>query len=186
MASEVEMGLAFVARREGRRSMPASRWAMVLSLDLGWMPPAAAHAFVARGIEAALLRPDGDDLRLAVDPATVEIPRGFRPGAQPAAVAAQAHRVTSAGPSSVGAPAAAASGGGPAVAAASPAPVVDPFLDWVDRLATHNRIERRQVLEQVNAVQEQMGGHLSAIAALLWLASRAGLDVRAAARAVRV
>jgi len=137
--------------------MPAAQWAHVLSLDLGWMPPAAARGFVEAGVRAALLRPDGDDLRLAVDPATVAIPVGFRP--QPITAAASAP---------------------PAQAT----PVADPFLDWVDRLASDQAVERAAVLARVAEVQASMGGSVSALAALLWLAARAGLDVRATAAAV--
>lgn len=70
--------LAFVAKRQGSRDMPAAAWAHVLSLELGWMSPGQAKAFVARA-EAAGHLVAGDALRLAVDPDTVDIPRGFRP-----------------------------------------------------------------------------------------------------------
>lgn len=145
--------------------MPAARWAHVLSLDLGWMPPAQARAFVEQGVSAALLRAEGESLVLAVDPATVEIPRGFKPGAQP-----------------IPAPRAAAA---PGAAPAVPSPV-DPFLEWVERLAAHTSSDRRRVLLQVAETQARMGGMLSAMAAVLWLAARAGLDVREAAAAAAV
>ncbi|MCA1819710.1 MAG: DUF2240 family protein [Halobacteriales archaeon] len=78
MASELEAALAFVARREGRRAMAAARWAHVISFDLGWMAPAQAKAFVARGVEAALLRPDGESLAFALDPAASRSSRPAR------------------------------------------------------------------------------------------------------------
>lgn len=142
--------------------MPAARWAHVLSLDLGWMPPGQARAFVEQGVSAALLRPEGESLVLAVDPSTVEIPRGFKPGAQPTPPPRPA----------------AAAGSPPAVP-----PPVDPFLEWVERLAAHTASDRRRVLLQVAENQARMGGMLSAMAAVLWLAARAGLDVREAAAA---
>jgi hypothetical protein len=161
---DLEVALAFVARREGRRAMPAARWAHVLSLDLGWMPPAQARAFVEQGVSAALLRAEGESLVLAVDPATVEVPRGFRPGAQPVPA-----------PPRPAAPAAAAQ-----APAAAP---VDPFLEWVERVAAATGSDRRRVLAQVADAQARMGGMLSAMAAVLWLAARAGLDAREAAAA---
>lgn len=150
--------------------MPASRWAHVLSFDLGWMPPAAARAFVSQGVATALLRAEGEELRLTVDPAQVEVPRGFRPGPQSTAAAAmEAVRQEPPAPSE----------------AATPAPEVpiDPFLDWLERYSSRKGIPRAKALEEVSAVQERMGGRLTAIAALLWLAARSGLDVREAAAA---
>jgi hypothetical protein len=213
LASDVERALAFVARREGRRSMPASRWANVLSLDLGWMPPAKARDWVQRGVESALLRADGEQLRLTGDPGQVEIPRGFRPGPEPLLESAAAAPVRSApvatraaspvatapgiasGSAPAGHPAAApwsasrspAATDGQAVPAThskvSAAP--DPFLDWLDRVATHTKRTRPRVLAEVQAAQEALGGSLSAIAALLWVAAKAGLDVREAAAATK-
>ncbi|HET6399083.1 MAG TPA: DUF2240 family protein, partial [Candidatus Thermoplasmatota archaeon] len=76
---DVARALAFVSRRQGHRAMAAQQWALVLSLDLGWMTPGEAQRFVARAQEAGTLQPEGDLLRLAPDPALVDVPRGFRP-----------------------------------------------------------------------------------------------------------
>lgn len=78
VASDAELALAFVARRQGRGSLPASQWAHVLSLELGWSTPSQARAFVARAQESGLLVEEGDALRLAVDWKRVEVPRKFR------------------------------------------------------------------------------------------------------------
>jgi len=171
VTGDLEAALAFVSRREGLRSMPASRWAHVMSLDLGWMPPGEARVFVSRAVEAALLRDEGEALRLTIDPATVQVPPGFRPGRTDGAPPAARPTAASVGP---------------AVAAPQPPTPIDPFLDWVEKLAKHSGTERRQVLAQVAQVQDRMGGSLSAMAALLWLAAKAGLDVRAAAAAVKL
>lgn len=58
--------------------MPGTAWAHVLSLELSWMTPGEARAFIARAVDAGHLI-DDDGLRLAVDPKSVDIPRGFRP-----------------------------------------------------------------------------------------------------------
>lgn len=161
MPSDVEVALAFVARRQARAAMPANRWCHLLSLEMGWMNPGQARAFVDRAVRAGLLAEDGADLRLVVDPAKVEVPRGFRPKPDAEAAAPQA-------------------GGGDAGTGASEP---DPFLGWVARIAAQRGLTREQVLGQVAALQESMGGLLTAEAAALLLARRNGLDVQAAAQA---
>jgi hypothetical protein len=79
VAQDVALALAFVARRQGRPAMPLSEWCHVLSLDLGWMSPAQAKAFVARATAAGLLVEASGGLRLSFDPLSVDMPRGFRP-----------------------------------------------------------------------------------------------------------
>ncbi len=76
---EAQAALAFVARRAGAQSMPASRWGHVMSLELGWMAPGLAKQYIAACEAAGLLQPDGDALRLAFDPRSIDVPRGFRP-----------------------------------------------------------------------------------------------------------
>ncbi len=147
---DVERALAFVALRRGRTTLPEADWRNILSLDLGWMPPGQAASFVARAVAAGTLWPDGDALRLAFDPATVEVPFGFRPRAE-----------------------------------AQPESGQDPFAGWVQRLATHLGVATPQVMEQVAARQAALGGLLTALAALLWLAAEAGLDVRSDAARFR-
>jgi hypothetical protein len=158
--SDVEAALAFIARRQARTAMPANRWCHLLSLELGWMNPGQARAFVDRAVRAGLLAEDGADLRLVVDPARVEVPRGFRPKPDAEAAPPQARP-------------------GEAAAAAEP----DPFLGWVARIAAQRGLTREQVLGQVAALQESMGGLLTAEAAALLLARKNGLDVQAAAKA---
>lgn len=153
--SDLEAALAFVARREAKRALSAARWAHVLSFELGWMNPGLARAFVQRAVAAGLLTPEGDGLRFVLDPAAIEVPRSFRPD-----------------PEAMGAPA--------APSAAAPEP--DVFLGWVARLAAHHGATREHILGRVAAVQERMGGLLTAEAAVLMLARDAGLDVAKAAR----
>src|SRR5688500_1207975 len=138
MASDHEVALAFIARRQAQRAMSAARWCHLLSLELGWMNPGQARAFVDGAVRAGLLAPDGDALRLVVDPHAVEVPRGFRPKPDAAASAS-------------------ASAPGSAAGAAVP-PEPDPFLAWLARLAAHTGKTREQVLGQVAQLQESMGG----------------------------
>lgn len=152
--NEVEVALAFVARREARAAMSAARWSHLLSFELGWMNPGQARAFVQRAVAAGLLAEDGEALRFVLDPQAVEVPRGFRPDPQALPAAAPA--------------------------SAKP-PEPDLFLGWVARLAAHQGATREQVLGRVAAVQERMGGLVNAEAAVLLLAREAGLDVAKAA-----
>lgn len=89
---EARQALAFVARRQAKQSMSAAAWAHVMSLELGWMSPSDAKAYVRGCIDAGLLTPDGDDLATTFDADHVEVPRGFRPDARrrPEAVAGNA------------------------------------------------------------------------------------------------
>ena len=136
--------MAFVAKREGDRPMPASRWVHVLSLELGWMTPGEAKGFVRRAMDAGVL--EGDD-ELGHVGGAVEIPRGWKPdpSAAPEAVADD-----------------------------------EGFLAWAKEVAAHTGQDLGQVLQAVAEVQEQ---HLlDALAAVLYVAADAGLDVRRAAR----
>lgn len=155
MSGEMEVALAFIARREARLSMTAARWAHVLCFELGWMNPGQARAFVQRAIASGLLAPDGELMRFVLDPAGVQVPRGFKPNAD-----------------ALPAPA----------APSAPQPEPDLFLGWVARLAAHHGAPREHILGRVAAVQERMGGMLTAEAAALWLAREAGMDVAEAAR----
>lgn len=144
--SDVERALAFVAKRRGRRDLPAAEWVHLLSLDLGWMTPAQARDFVARAKDAGTLWADGETLRFTVDPAAVAIPFGFRPDP-----------------------------------AAQPQGRIDPFAGLAQAVATRRGVALPEILAQVAARQQSMGGQLTALAAALWLAAEAGLDVRAEA-----
>ncbi|HUR62789.1 MAG TPA: DUF2240 family protein [Candidatus Thermoplasmatota archaeon] len=150
---DVEAALAFVARRQASRGLPRSQWVHVMSLDLGWMSPASAHAFLDRAVAAGLLA-DADEglLRLTVDPATVPVPSLFRPrpDAQPDALP-------------------------------GPAPP-DGFVAWLDSYTRHTGCDRAEALRRVAQRQAELHGLLTADAALLWVAAEAGLDVRPAAR----
>jgi hypothetical protein len=114
------------------------------------MSPAQATAFVARAVEAGVLWREGDRLRLAVDPASVDVPLGFRPRPD-----------------------------------AQPEGRADAFGAWVTTLSAKRGQPPNQILEEVAARQAALGGHLTALAAVLWLAAEAGLDVRAEAARFR-
>jgi hypothetical protein len=173
VSSDHEVALAFIARRQASKTMTASRWSHMLSLEMGWMNPGQARAFVERAVQAGLLAADGDRLVLVIDPATVEVPRGFRPRPEAAAEAPSAGGV---------APGAGAGTSGPASSGPAAAAPPDPFLAWLAKLAADRGLTRDQVLAQVAQTQEQMGGLLTAEAAVLLLARRNGLDVADASR----
>ncbi|HEX2066479.1 MAG TPA: DUF2240 family protein [Candidatus Thermoplasmatota archaeon] len=148
---DAEAALAFVALRQARACLLPQEWVHVLSLDLGWMPPAQARRLVERAHAAGLLVPDGDGLRLALDPATVPIPPLFRPR-----------------PDAAPEP------------AAAPSPP-DGFVAWLDAYTRQAGCDRAEALRRVAARQQAVQGLLTADAALLWIAAEAGLDVRRAA-----
>jgi hypothetical protein len=170
--SDLEIAFAFIARRQASKAMSASRWSHMLSLEMGWMNPGQARAFVERAVRAGLLAPDGELMRLVIDPQAVEVPRGFRPKPD-------AEADPSKDPKGHGSAHASGAGGGVGVSAA---PAADPFLAWVAKVAAHRGINREQVLSQVAATQAELGGLLTAEAAVLLLARRNGLDVAEAAR----
>ena len=147
---DVERALAFVAARSGRAERPAMDWIHALSFELGWMSPTQATAFVARAKEAGTLWEERDLLRLTFEPASVQVPLGFRPDP-----------------------------------AARPEGRSDPFAGWVQQLSAKRGLAVPQVMEQVAARQSALGGHLTALAAVLWLSAEAGLAVRAEAAAFR-
>jgi hypothetical protein len=152
---DVEAALCFVARRQAQRSLSRTHWVHALSFDLGWMGPDQARSFVERAEAAGLLAAEGDLLRLGIDPATVAVPPRFRPR-----------------------PDAAPEGGvGPSPSAGGR----DGFASWLDRYAEVAGCDRTEALRRVAQRQGQVGGMLTADAALLWLSSEAGINVRAAA-----
>lgn len=162
MTSDLERAFAVAARRQATRSMSLQRWAHVLSLELGWMNPGQARSFVDAAVRAGLLAEEDGKLRLVIDPAAVDIPRGFRPPPLAASSSGPTQPV----------------GGDPVP---SPGPPPDPFLAWVAKVAAQRGQTRDTVLAEVAAVQAQMGGLLTAEAAVLLLARRQGLDVAQAA-----
>ena len=196
---DAEAAFAFVARREGTRTMPAGRWAHTMSLELGWMAPQQAKAFVARAAEAGLLAEEVDGLRFVLDPRGVDVPRGFRPDPE-AAIEASPTPMTSkpqATPSATRAPPGAPVSSPEApVATPAPAPPSHPptsgpplsapvpddlFAAWLPRVAEAMGMDRDRVLKAVAAKREGFGGLVSGETALLLLAQAAGLDVQDAA-----
>ncbi len=64
---------------------------------------------------------------------------------------------------------------------AQPAATQDPFAALLGRIAAHGGQPTPQVMAEVAKKQASMGGLLTAMAAALWVAAEAGLDVRAEA-----
>ncbi len=140
-----------MARRQGARSLPASTWTHLLSLELGWMTPGQARRYVEAAKAAGLLEEDGAALRLSVDPRDYDAQLGFRPDPE---------KMPESSPSS------------------RPRGNKDPFVAWVERVAATTGQSRAAVLAQVADRQQTMGGLLTAEVAVLWVARDAGLDVR--------
>ena len=176
MPSDHEVAFAFIARRQALRAMTAQRWSHFLSLELGWMNPGQARLFVDGAVRAGILAADGDQLRLVLDPQAIAVPRGFRPKPDGGAGDPAPSRAAPASPTHAPAPHTSAP------AAPAPPPEPDLFLAWVAKLAAQRQGTREQVLGQVAALQEAMGGLLTAEAAVLLLARRSGLDVAEPAR----
>ncbi|MFW6436917.1 MAG: DUF2240 family protein [Halococcoides sp.] len=65
-------------RERGTREMPKSEFVVALSLDRDWFSPDQAERVIDVAHSEGLLAYE-DDLRLAVDPADVEVPEGFAP-----------------------------------------------------------------------------------------------------------
>jgi len=151
--------------------MPEAAWAHVMSLELGWMAPGAAKAFVADCVASGLLVPETgeDQLRLGFDATTVTIPRGFRP---PTDLAATSSTSTSRSSPSTSSPPSTKSS-----SPASPAPPVDLFPALVARIAKERSTEKAEVMNEVTKVQERFGGKLSADAAAVRVAMAHGVDV---------
>ncbi len=159
--TDAQHALAFVAKRQGKGSGPASQWAHVLSLELGWLTPSQAKRFVANATEAGVLVEDPDNpqrLRFAGDWKAVEVPRRFR--LDPGSIEDV-----------------------PAPVASPEAASDDPFRDLLRAIAAHRGGEQAQVLDEVTAWQERMGGDLEAEAAALLVAAEAGMEVQERARA---
>ncbi len=62
--------------------MPRMDLHMILSMDLRWFAPEESKKVVARALEGGLVVAEGDALRVAFDPAAVEVPLSFRPQAR--------------------------------------------------------------------------------------------------------
>lgn len=156
--TDAQYALAFVAKRQGKGRAEASRWAHVLSLELGWLTPSQAKRFVQNAVDAGVLvaddeEDDGGRLRFAGDWKNVEVPRRFRLD-----------------PESVD--------DVPAPVASPEAASDDPFRDRLQAIATHRGDDPAAALEDVTAWQERLGGDLEAEAAALLVAAEAGMDVR--------
>jgi hypothetical protein len=130
------------------------------------MAPGQARRFVERAVAAGVLVEAADGLHLSVDPATVDVPRRYRPDpdAPFEGAPARAAPVASAAPATP--------------AASTRAGDEDPFLAWVERIGG----DRAAVLAEVAARQDRLGGLLEALPAVLWLAAEEGHDVQEASQ----
>lgn len=77
--SDLLRTLSFAFRRKGGEVMPGNALRLMLAFDLNWFAPADAKRLVDRAVAGGLLVAEGEDLRVAFDPAAVEVPVGFKP-----------------------------------------------------------------------------------------------------------
>lgn len=150
VSSDAQITLAFVAKRQGVDSMAASAWAHTLSLELGWMAPGVAKAFITDCQDAGLLSEEGDSLRLAFDRKAIDIPRGFRPPQDLSVDSAPAPKQAAKGD--------------------------DLFPRLVARIAEEKSMTKDEVMDEARAVQERFGGRLSAEAAAVRVAMAHDVD----------
>jgi hypothetical protein len=80
--SELARVVAFVFRQRGRDTMAKNEFKQLLSFRLNWFPPAQASQVLERALRAGLLREEGDAVRLAFDPAGLDLPLDFRGSAR--------------------------------------------------------------------------------------------------------
>jgi hypothetical protein len=191
--------LAIAARREATDAMSRSQWVHIFSLELGWMAPGQARAYIDACADAGLLV-GGDRLSLSFAPAEVVIPRGFRPDPSELPTPAEVPRQSVGAPTREVAPArvtptrvADAQGFAhveppcPSVPAAMDGAVENPLLNddifgsLLPLVAAAKQCDVATIVGEVEVLQARLGGHLSAEAALLTVAQAAGMDVRAAA-----
>ncbi len=154
--NEAAQALAFVAKRAASRSLPAARWAHVLSLELGWMTPSQARAYVAGAKSAGLLQEEAEELSFVLDPDSVVMDRRFRPDPQalpePLPAPVEVQELDEGG-----------------------------FSGWLRTLSSHLGQDAAATMDLVSEIQNRFGGHLGAYPALLIAAQEAGLDTTDAA-----
>lgn len=80
--NDLSRAVAFAYQRKGARVLPRMDLHMLLSMDMRWFAPEESKKVVARAVEVGLLVAEGDALRIAFDPASVDVPLTFRPNAK--------------------------------------------------------------------------------------------------------
>ncbi len=79
MASEEEIVITFLFKREGETKISVSDFCLSLSMDLNWFSPTQAKNFVEKAITKKLLTKRDDALSPTFNIDSVSVPVGFQP-----------------------------------------------------------------------------------------------------------
>jgi hypothetical protein len=79
MDKEAKQILAFIFKRSGKETLPASDVYLAMSMELQWCSPKEAKAFVKHSIAINLLKENNQGVTPSFQVEDVEIPTGFSP-----------------------------------------------------------------------------------------------------------
>lgn len=79
MNDEARQILAFIFRRSGKETLPASDVYLAISMELQWCSPKEAKAFVKKAVAAGLLKENDHGVTPSFMVEEIEIPTGFSP-----------------------------------------------------------------------------------------------------------
>ena len=77
--SELLYSVAVPFRRKGKETLKESDFVLALSIDLHWFNPEQAKNILNQAEKAGLIKREGELIRPAFDPNSIEIPTGFKP-----------------------------------------------------------------------------------------------------------
>ncbi len=76
---DLQVTLAMLFKRKGKNVLTEKEFVFSASIDFRWFSPKDAKRLLQMGMAEGLLREDGEYVRLAFDPASVDVPVGFKP-----------------------------------------------------------------------------------------------------------
>lgn len=79
MTNEAKQVLAFIFKRSGKETLPASDVYLAISMELQWCSPKEAKSFVKKVVDAGLLKESDHGVTPSFEIDTVSIPTGFSP-----------------------------------------------------------------------------------------------------------
>ncbi|MBS3777932.1 MAG: DUF2240 family protein [Candidatus Thermoplasmatota archaeon] len=79
MTNEAKQVLAFIFKRSGKETLPASDVYLAISMELQWCSPKEAKAFVRQAADAGFLKERDHGVTPSFEIDTVSIPTGFSP-----------------------------------------------------------------------------------------------------------
>ena len=81
MNEEAKQVLAFIFKRSGKKTLPASDVFLAISMELQWCSPKEAKSFVKQSVLTSLLSEHDEGLTPSFEVDEVSIPTGFKPSA---------------------------------------------------------------------------------------------------------